>query len=116
MSWGGKEFKCKVVEVKAGAVKVHYLGWNAGYDEWVSIEDPKDGDGDAVNVGEKKEKEKAEVEENRPRPNFEESPLSAACLKVSVLEMKSKEIERKRGFLHWRKRRMLASWTLRRSS
>ena len=38
VSWGGDEFKCKVVEVKAGAVKVHYVGWGAGYDEWVSTE------------------------------------------------------------------------------
>ena len=99
MSWGGKEFKCKVVEGKAGAVKVHYLGWNAGYDEWVSIEDAKDGEGDAVNVGEKKEKEKAEGEENRPRPKFEESPLSTACLKIRMLELKSNEIERKMRIL-----------------
>ena len=36
----GKEYKCKVVEVKQGkwgrAVKVHYVGYNAGYDEWLS--------------------------------------------------------------------------------
>ena len=38
VSWGGDEFKCKVVEVKAGAVKVHYVGRSAGYDEWVSTE------------------------------------------------------------------------------
>ena len=50
-------------------------------------------------MGEKKEKEKAEGEENRPSPKFEESPLSAACLKVSMLEMKSKQIERKKMIL-----------------
>ena len=38
MSWEGEEFKCKVVEVKAGAVKVHYVGWGAGHDEWVPTE------------------------------------------------------------------------------
>ena len=38
VSWGGDEFKCKVVEVKVGAVKVHYVGWGAGHDEWVSTE------------------------------------------------------------------------------
>ena len=31
-----KEYKCKVVEVKQGKVKVHYVGYNAGYDEWLS--------------------------------------------------------------------------------
>ena len=36
--WKGEEFKCKVVEVKEGAVKVHYVGWGAVYDEWVSTE------------------------------------------------------------------------------
>ena len=34
-----KEYKCKVVEVKQGkwgrAVKVHYVGYNAGHDQWV---------------------------------------------------------------------------------
>ena len=34
-----KEYKCKVVEVKQGKVKVHYVGYNAGYDEWVSTEE-----------------------------------------------------------------------------
>ena len=34
--YGDKEYKCKVVEVKQGMVKVHYVGYNAGYDEWVS--------------------------------------------------------------------------------
>ena len=83
-----------------GAVKVHYFGWNVGYDEWVSIEDAKDGEGDEVNVGEEKEKEKVEEgEENRPSPEFEETPLSAACLKIRMLEMKSKEIERKKEIL-----------------
>ena len=33
-----KEFKCKVIEVKEGAVKVHFVGWSAVYDEWVSTE------------------------------------------------------------------------------
>ena len=105
VSWGGKEFKCKVVEVKAGAVKVHYLGWNAGYDEWVSIEDAKDGEEDEVNVGEKKEKEEGEEGDNRPdmmfdsRPKFEESPLSTACLKIRMLELKSNEIEKKKRVL-----------------
>ena len=32
----GKEYKCKVLEVKQGKVKVHYVGYNAGYDEWLS--------------------------------------------------------------------------------
>ena len=31
-----KEYKCKVVEVKQGKVKVHYVGYSAGYDEWLS--------------------------------------------------------------------------------
>ena len=39
VSWGGKEYNCKVV--KEGAMKVHYLGWNAGYDDWVSTEKEK---------------------------------------------------------------------------
>ena len=34
--YGDKEYKCKVVEVKQGMVKVHYVGYNAGYDEWLS--------------------------------------------------------------------------------
>ena len=41
VSCGGKEYECKVVDVKEGAVKVHYLGWNAGYDDWVSTEKEK---------------------------------------------------------------------------
>ena len=41
VSWGGKEYKYKVVDVKEGEVKVHYLGWNAGYDDWVSTEEEK---------------------------------------------------------------------------
>ena len=36
VSWGGKEFKCKVIEVKEGAVKVYFVGWSTVYDEWVS--------------------------------------------------------------------------------
>ena len=34
VSWGGEDFKCRVVKVKAASVKVHYVGWNTGYDEW----------------------------------------------------------------------------------
>ena len=33
VSWGGKEYESKVVEVKGSWVKVHFLGWNDGYDE-----------------------------------------------------------------------------------
>ena len=32
----GKEYKCKVEEVKQGKVKVHYDGYNAGHDDWIS--------------------------------------------------------------------------------
>ena len=39
VSWGGEDFKCRVVKVKAASVKVHYVGWNTGYDEWVSTEE-----------------------------------------------------------------------------
>ena len=39
VSWEGDDFKCKVVAVDAAMVKVHYLGWSNGYDEWVSILD-----------------------------------------------------------------------------
>ena len=28
-----------MVEVNAASVKVHYVGWNTGYDEWVSTEE-----------------------------------------------------------------------------
>ena len=35
--WEGDDYKCKVVAVDAAMVKVHYLGWNNGYDEWVPI-------------------------------------------------------------------------------
>ena len=38
VSWGGNDYKCRVVEVKPASVKVHYVGWNNGYDEWVSTE------------------------------------------------------------------------------
>ena len=41
VSWGGNEYNGKVVDVKEGAVKIHYLGWNAGYDDWVSTEEEK---------------------------------------------------------------------------
>ena len=37
----GKEYECKVVDVKEGAVKADYLGWSAGYDDWVSTEKEK---------------------------------------------------------------------------
>ena len=38
VSWEDEDFKCKVLEVSAGSVKVHYVGWNAGHDGWVSAE------------------------------------------------------------------------------
>ena len=37
MTWEGDYYKCKVVAVDAVMVKVHYLGWSNGYDEWIPI-------------------------------------------------------------------------------
>ena len=37
VSWEGDYYKCKVVAVDAVMVKVHYLGWSNGYDEWIPI-------------------------------------------------------------------------------
>ena len=36
--WFGEEYKCKVVEKEDMLrVKVHYKGWSAGHDDWVSL-------------------------------------------------------------------------------
>ena len=70
VSWGGDEFKCKVVEVKAGAVKVHYVGWGAGHDEWVSIEGedkpplPKENETEVENVTKEAKDGKESQDEN----------------------------------------------------
>ena len=37
VSWGGIEYDCKVVAVEALRVKVHYLKYSSGYDEWVLL-------------------------------------------------------------------------------
>ena len=122
VSWGGKEYESKVVEVKGSWVKVHYVGWNDGYDEWVSTEDEdkpsgiekenrlgaKDGEGDEAITGvgvlqvEKGMKEKEAEEEELmldSQSMFEETSLSASCLKIRMLEMKTREIERKKHIL-----------------
>ena len=37
VSWGGIKYDCKVVAVEALRVKVHYLKYSSGYDEWVLL-------------------------------------------------------------------------------
>merc|ERR1712181_75048 len=70
-----------------------------------ALEDRK---GDEVNIGVslhqgKKEKEAQEDEEPHmmfdSRPKFEETPLSAGCMMIRMLEMQSKEIARKERLL-----------------
>ena len=31
----GKEYKCKIIQVKEELLKIHYHGWNATHDEWI---------------------------------------------------------------------------------
>jgi len=69
------------------------------------------GEGNEVNVGvglhqvEKRMKEKELAEKPEislvldTHPRFEETPLSAGCMKIRVLEMKSRELERKKRLL-----------------
>ena len=35
--WDGSNYNCKVVEIEEKRVKVHYLKWSSGYDEWVAL-------------------------------------------------------------------------------
>ena len=35
--WDGYNYNCKVVEIEDKRVKVHYLKWSSGYDEWVAL-------------------------------------------------------------------------------
>ena len=35
--WDGYNYNCKVVETEDKRVKVHYLKWSSGYDEWVAL-------------------------------------------------------------------------------
>ena len=47
--WFGEEYKCKVVEKgDMLRVKVHYKGWSAGHDDWVSLPKSQGGRGVAV--------------------------------------------------------------------
>ena len=39
----GKNYKCKVIDVKGNRLRVHYHGWKQSYDEWV------DQDSDRIN-------------------------------------------------------------------
>ena len=41
VSWGGFDYNCRVVAVRATSVKVHYLGWSTGYDQWVPLPEKK---------------------------------------------------------------------------
>ena len=31
-------YKCKVVQVKEGQIKIHYIGWSKNPDQWLSLE------------------------------------------------------------------------------
>ena len=61
--------------------------------------------GVGIQQGEKRMKEKEVAEEPEismvldTHPKFVETPLSAGCMKIRVLEMKSREIERKKKLL-----------------
>ena len=61
--------------------------------------------GAGLGQGEKGMKEKETVEDPEismvfdTRPKYEETKLSAGCMKIRILEMKSKEIERKKKLL-----------------
>ena len=46
--WDGEEYKCKVRMVEDTRVKVHYKGWSACYDQWVSLPKPQGGEAVAV--------------------------------------------------------------------
>merc|ERR1719239_695199 len=35
VAWDGKFYSCKVVVARQSALKVHYMGWGAGFEEWV---------------------------------------------------------------------------------
>ena len=35
VAWGGRFYSCKVVKTRQFALKVHYMGWGAEFDEWV---------------------------------------------------------------------------------
>ena len=35
VAWGGKFYSCKVVLARQSALKVHYVGWGAEFEEWV---------------------------------------------------------------------------------
>jgi len=35
VAWGGKFYSCKVVLARQSALKVHYMGWGAEFEEWV---------------------------------------------------------------------------------
>jgi len=35
VAWGGRFYSCRVVTTRQFALKVHYMGWGAEFDEWV---------------------------------------------------------------------------------
>ena len=45
---GGVPYKCKVLSVTEETMKIHYVGFNKRYDEWVPIDSPRIVNEDAV--------------------------------------------------------------------
>ena len=47
--WDGSNYNCKVVEIEEKRVKVHYLKWSSGYDEWVALSGTSHEDDSPIN-------------------------------------------------------------------
>ena len=47
--WDGYNYNCKVVEIEDKRVKVHYLNWSSGYDEWVALSGTSHEDDSTIN-------------------------------------------------------------------
>ena len=45
---GGVPYKCKVLSVTEETMKLHYVGFNKRYDEWLPVDSPRIVNGDAV--------------------------------------------------------------------
>ena len=61
----GRTYNCKVVNVKNDRVRIHYVGWGKGRDEWLKLDDPRLLDS---NQGDQRTK-RASTEEPRNLPS-----------------------------------------------
>merc|ERR1719357_974819 len=96
--WDGYNYNCKVVGIEDKRVKVHYLNWSSGYDEWVALsgtshEDDSTVDGeDSAGVPPQTKKRKIQAAtskdgESAARMGHHEVEEMAELLKRSAIDL-----------------------------